>query len=57
MAEWRVLKSAEDILRDGFARDRKGRVAEIADRVARLELAPAEGARQLLAEINKETMR
>ncbi len=54
MAEWRVLKCAEDILRDGFARDREGQVAQIADRVARLELAPEEGARQLLAAINSE---
>jgi len=55
MAEMRVLKTAEDILRDGFERDREGRVAEIAELVARRELAPAEGARQLLAEINRET--
>jgi len=55
MAEWRVLKTAEDILRDGFERDREGRVAEIAELVTRRELAPAEGARQLLAEINRET--
>ena len=57
MAEMRVLKSAEDILRDGFERDREGRVAEIAELVARRALAPDEGARRLLAEINKETMR
>jgi len=57
MAEWRVLKTAEDILRDGFERDREGRVAEIAELVTRRELAPAEGARQLLAEINRETER
>lgn len=56
MAEMRVLKTAEDILRDGFERDREGRVAEIAELVARRELAPAEGARRLLAQINKETM-
>lgn len=57
MAEWRVLKTAEDILRDGFERDREGRIAAIADQVARLEMAPEEGARQLLAEINRETER
>jgi LAO/AO transport system kinase len=57
MAEWRVLKSAEDILRDEFARDREGRIAAIAEQVARLEMAPEEGARRLLTEINKETMR
>jgi len=56
MAEMRVLKTAEDILRDGFERDREGRVAEIAELVARRELAPEEGARRLLAQINKETM-
>jgi len=57
MAEWRVLKTAEDILRDEFARDREGRIAAIADKVARLEMAPEEGARHLLAEINRETER
>ncbi|RIA55052.1 methylmalonyl Co-A mutase-associated GTPase MeaB [Dichotomicrobium thermohalophilum] len=57
MAEWRVLKSAEDILRDEFTRDREGRIAAIAEQVARLNLAPEEGARQLLAEINRETER
>ncbi len=54
MAEMRVLKCAEDILRDRFESDREGRVQEIADKVAGLELAPEEGARRLLAEINKE---
>jgi LAO/AO transport system kinase len=55
MAEWRVLKCAEDILRDEFTRDREGRIAAIAERVARLEMAPEEGARRLLTEINRET--
>ncbi|MFP4536946.1 MAG: methylmalonyl Co-A mutase-associated GTPase MeaB [Dichotomicrobium sp.] len=55
MAEWRVLKSAEDMLRDSFERDREGRIAAIAEQVARLELAPEDGARRLLAEINRET--
>lgn len=57
MAEWRVLKSAEDILRDGFERGREGRVAALAGQVARLELAPEEAARRLLAGIDRETGR
>lgn len=54
MAEMRVLKCAEDILRDRFERDRRGRVHEIAELIARLQLAPEEGARRLLSEIHKE---
>ena len=54
MAEKRVLREAEDILRDRFDRDRHGRVGRIAERVARLELAPQAGARMLLSEIQEE---
>jgi LAO/AO transport system kinase len=54
MAEMRLLKCAEDILRDRFERDRKGRVQEIAELIARLQLAPEEGARRLLSDIQRE---
>ena len=54
MAETRVLREAEDILRDRFERDRHGRVSRIAERVAKLELAPQAGARMLLSEIQEE---
>jgi LAO/AO transport system kinase len=54
MAEMRVLKCAEDILRDRFQRDREGKVQEIADLVARLELPPEAGARRLLSQVHKE---
>lgn len=51
IAETRLLKSAEDILRDRFEAEREGRIHDIAERIARLELAPHEGARMLLAQI------
>jgi LAO/AO transport system kinase len=54
MAEMRVLKCAEDILRDRFESDRQGKLRQIAELVARLELAPEAGARRLLSEIQKE---
>jgi LAO/AO transport system kinase len=54
IAEMRVLKCAEDILRDRFEHDREGKVQEIADLVARLELAPEAGARRLLSQIKGE---
>ena len=54
IAEMRVLKFAEDMLRDRFENDREGRVQEIAEQVARLELAPEAGARRLLGQIQKE---
>lgn len=54
IAEMRVLKCAEDILRDRFESDREGKVLAIADQVARLQLAPEEGARRLLHDIQKE---
>jgi LAO/AO transport system kinase len=54
MAEMRLLKCAEDILRDRFEHDRKGKVQEIADLIARLQLAPEEGARRLLSDIQRE---
>jgi LAO/AO transport system kinase len=54
IAEMRMLKCAEDMLRDRFESDREGKVHEIADLIARLELAPEAGARRLLSEIQKE---
>jgi LAO/AO transport system kinase len=54
MAEMRLLKGAEDILRDRFEREREGRVHAIAKQIARLELAPEAGARRLLSEIQRE---
>lgn len=54
IAEMRVLKCAEDILRDRFESDREGKVHAIADQIARLQLAPEAGARRLLSEIQRE---
>ena len=54
IAEMRVLKCAEDILRDRFESDREGKVHEIAELIARLELAPEAGARRLLRDIQRE---
>jgi LAO/AO transport system kinase len=54
IAEMRVLKCAEDMLRDRFERERRGKVQEIAELIARLELAPEAGARRLLAEMQRE---
>jgi LAO/AO transport system kinase len=54
IAEMRVLKCAEDMLRDRFESDREGKVQEIAALIARLELAPEAGARRLLRDIHRE---
>jgi LAO/AO transport system kinase len=54
IAEMRVLKCAEDMLRDRFESDRAGKVHEIAELIARLELAPEAGARRLLRDIQRE---
>ena len=54
IAEMRVLKCAEDMLRDRFESDREGKVHEIAELIARLELAPEAGARRLLRDIQRE---
>ena len=57
MAEMRVLKCAEDMLREQFESDREGKIQEIADQVARLELPPEAGARRLLMQFQKEIAR
>jgi LAO/AO transport system kinase len=53
MAEMRLLKSAEELLRRRFDRHRPGTVQELAGRIASLELAPEEGARLLVAELSE----
>ncbi len=54
MAEMRLLKSAEGMLRDRFEAERKGKVRSIAERIIRFELSPRAGARLLLDEIQGE---
>ena len=55
MAEMRLLKAAEDILRDKFESNRDGKVQALAKRLAASEIAPEPAARQLLDEVWKET--
>jgi len=53
-AEMRLLKAAEDILRDKFESNRDGKVQALAKRLAASEIAPQPAARQLLDEVWKE---
>ena len=53
-AEMRLLKAAEDILRDKFESNRDGKVQALAKRLAASEIAPQPAARQLLDQVWKE---
>ncbi len=48
IAERRMLKAAEEIVRENFARHREGRVASMTDRIVSRELTPHAAARELL---------
>lgn len=48
MAETRLLKDAENILRDQFQRRHGGHVSKLVDDIARRDLAPQEAARRLI---------
>ncbi|MBI2314137.1 MAG: methylmalonyl Co-A mutase-associated GTPase MeaB [Betaproteobacteria bacterium] len=48
IAEYRMLKTAEDLLRRRFAASRAGRVADLAERLAARELEPYSAAEELL---------
>ena len=48
-AEFRMLKSAEDLLRQRFREDSKGRVAGLAERLAQRKLSPYSAGEELLA--------
>jgi LAO/AO transport system kinase len=48
IAEFRILKTAEDLLRARFHRSRAGRVAELAERLASREISPYAAGEQLL---------
>jgi len=47
-AEFRMLKSAEELLRQRFRQDSKGRTAALAERLARRELSPQAAGEELL---------
>ena len=54
MAEMRLLKTAEDILRDEFERHRAGKVQALVQKLANAEMAPQGAARRLLEDVWKE---
>ncbi len=54
MAEMRLLKTAENILRDEFESHRKGKVRALAKQLAAAEIAPLGAARALLEQVWKE---
>ena len=54
MAEMRLLKTAEDILRDEFERHRAGKVQALVKKLADAKIAPQGAARKLLEDVWKE---
>ena len=55
IAERRMLKAADEILRASFERHRGGRIGELVDRMVAREVTPHAAARTLLHEIHLET--
>lgn len=54
IAEFRMLKTAEDLLHQRFVRARAGRLAPVSERLARREISPYQAAEALLDGINLE---
>ena len=54
MAEMRLLKTAEDLLRDEFESHREGKVQALVKKLADAEIAPQGAARKLLKDVWKE---
>ena len=52
IAERRLLAAGEGMLRDAFARDRRGRLAPLLERLRVRAVSPHAAARQLLRELN-----
>lgn len=55
IAERRMLKAAEEILRANFERHRSGKFGELTDRILARDLTPHAAAKKLLREIHLET--
>lgn len=54
IAEKRILKAAEDMLRDGFERNRDGTIAELADQMILRNTHPYDAARLVLKQLHLE---
>jgi LAO/AO transport system kinase len=57
IAEFRMLKTAEDLLHQRFMASRQGALADVSERLAERRISPYQAAEQLLDGINLEDKR